>query len=102
MVNTTKLQKRVSELTKDQQAGLPIWIRAPKTGPERWTGFTRAKLYQLDGLGHIRSVSIREPGQIRGVRLFDLRSILAYIERCVQSAQEDATGEIAQTEVTSN
>ena len=64
----------------------PVWIRAPRSGAEHYTGLSRAKLYELTGKGHIRSVSIREPGQLRGVRLFELASILQFIER-----QEGAT-----------
>ena len=61
---------------------LPVWVRAPVTGPEHYTGLTRAKLYQLDHEGKIRSVSIQEPGQSRGCRLFNLESILRFIEQC--------------------
>ncbi len=64
---------------------LPVWIRAPKRGPEYYTGFTRPKLYKLATKGHIRSVSIRESGKFRGTRLFHLQSILAFIEsHCAQ------------------
>lgn len=65
---------------------LPVWIRAPRSGAEHFCGLSRAKLYELTGKGHIRSVSIREPGQFRGVRLFELASILQFIER-----QDDTT-----------
>lgn len=50
-------------------------------GHEHFTGLTRAKLYELAGKGAIRSVSLREPGRIRGCRLFHLASILEYIHR---------------------
>ena len=33
-----------------------------------------------------QSLSIREPGKIKGVRLFHLASILAFIERCENEA----------------
>ena len=58
----------------------PTWIRAPKSGPEPHTGFSRAKLYELAGKGKIKSVSIRERGQMKGTRLFHLRSILEFID----------------------
>jgi hypothetical protein len=64
----------------EKSKGLPLWIRAPKKGAEYWTGFSRSKLYELAKDGKIRSVSIREPGQEKGTRLFELRSILAFIE----------------------
>jgi hypothetical protein len=76
-----KLSLKVEELVKERDGGLPIWIRAPVRGPEHYTGLTRAKLYQLVAAGLIESASLREPGQIKGVRLFNLASILLYIEQ---------------------
>jgi hypothetical protein len=43
--------------------------------------------------GHIRSVSIREPGQVKGTRLFELASILSYIERIAANSKAAARGE---------
>ncbi|MEY2561837.1 MAG: hypothetical protein QOH88_30 [Verrucomicrobiota bacterium] len=57
-----------------------MWIRAPKNGPEHYCGFSRSKLYELEASGKIISKSIREPGQVRGTRLFNLKSILEFIE----------------------
>jgi hypothetical protein len=68
-----------SKLDRGTQA-LPVWVRAPVRGPEYWTGFSRGKLYELAKDGKIRSASIREPGQKKGTRLFELRSILAFID----------------------
>ncbi len=84
--NKTRLAPKARELLKEQTNGLPVWVRAPKTGPEFFSGFSRAKLYQLAAEGKIRSVSIREPGAIKGTRLFHLGSILAYIEKCEAEA----------------
>ena len=56
-------------------------MRAPKGGTEHFTGFSRSKLYQLSTSGEIRSVSIREPGAIKGTRLFHLQSVLDFIDR---------------------
>jgi hypothetical protein len=78
----TRVSARVSELLRDRQGLLPVWIRAPKSGPEHYSGFTRSKLYELDAKGKIRSKSIREPGQVKGTRLFNLQSILDFIESC--------------------
>jgi hypothetical protein len=77
-----KLSTSASDLLAERDDRRPVWIRSPKGGTEYWTGFTRSKLYELAGKGLIRSVSIREPGQVKGVRLFSLRSILEFIERC--------------------
>ena len=73
---------RVEELLSDRDRLLPIWIRSPKSGPEHYSGLSRSKLYELAATGKIKSRSIREPGQIKGTRLFNLRSILDFIESC--------------------
>jgi hypothetical protein len=75
-IRQTRSDARATELLKDRERALPFWIRAPKSGPEHYTGFSRSKLYELDKNGKIISRSIREPGQIRGTRLFNLKSIL--------------------------
>jgi hypothetical protein len=74
-------------LLADKKGNLPVWIRPPKTGPDYWCGFGRSKLYELTAKGLIRSVSIRQPGQLKGVRLFELASILSYIERCAANSE---------------
>ena len=66
---------------------LPVWIRPPKIGNEYYSGFSRSKLYQLGADGKIRTVSIREPGQTKGTRLFELKSILDFIERNAANAE---------------
>jgi hypothetical protein len=80
-ITKTSLLPSARELLTEQRAGLPIWVRAPVRGPEHFSSLTRAKLYDLSGKGLIRSRSLREPGAIRGCRLFHLKSILDYIER---------------------
>lgn len=42
-------------------------------------GLTRSHLYQLWGEGKIRSVSLRQPGKIKGRRLFDCASIREFL-----------------------
>jgi hypothetical protein len=84
-----KLSVTATELQAERDGPLPVWIRSPKTGPEHYSGFSRAKLYELAGDGKIRSVSIREPGQTKGVRLFNLASILDFIARCEASAGKE-------------
>jgi hypothetical protein len=85
---TPTVSDRLRELVTIGSCVLPIWVRCPVQGPEHYTGFTRAKLYQLAGDGKIRSVAILEPGKVRGCRLFHLASILDYIARCEQQHQE--------------
>jgi hypothetical protein len=81
-----RLSPRAAELLADRQGQLPVWIRAPKSGTEFYSGFSRSKLYEGANKGYIRSVSIREPGQVKGTRLFHLASILDWVERCEATA----------------
>ena len=81
-----RLSPTAAELAAERDGGLPVWIRSPKRGHEFFCGFSRAKLYELAGKNLIRSVSIREPGAVKGTRLFHLQSILNYIERCEAEA----------------
>ena len=76
-----RLAAQAADLLTDSQGALPVWVRAPKRGPEFYSGCTRPKLYEWAAKGYIRSTSIREPGKIKGVRLFHLQSILTFIER---------------------
>jgi hypothetical protein len=84
---------KARELLGDQSNGRPIWIRSPKQGVEFFSGFSRSKLYSLAGKGVIRSVSIREPGQVKGTRLFNLQSILDFIAQCEASVGTGEAGE---------
>ena len=81
-VMVKRLSPRASELLADQYRGFPVWVRAPKQGVEFYCGLSRSKLYEGTAKRHFRSVSIREPGQTKGTRLFHLGSILEYIDRC--------------------
>lgn len=83
---TRPVPAKARELLQDQSSGLPVWVRPPKQGVEFYSGFSRAKLYEGAGKGYFRSVSIREPGQVKGTRLFNLQSILDFIAKCEQSS----------------
>ena len=87
LARKSKITVRTEELLSDRIGQVPVWIRAPKNGSEFYSGFSRAKLYQLTEAGHIRSVSIREPGKLRGTRLFNLQSILDFVARCEQGEE---------------
>jgi hypothetical protein len=84
---------RAAQLVSERDRNLPVWVRAPKFGHEFYSGCTRPKLYEWAAKGFIRSVSIREPGRVKGVRLFHLASIFAFVERCEASAQNYASRE---------
>jgi hypothetical protein len=85
----SRRQIRVNELLAERDQSLPVWIRSPKSGPEFYSGFSRSKLYELADRRKIRSVSIREPGAVKGTRLFLLASILAFIETCETEAHAE-------------
>jgi hypothetical protein len=78
------VSSKARELLQDQAAGLPIWIRPPKSGVEFYTGLSRAKLYELATKRLIETRSLRDPGMIKGTRLFRLQSILDFIANCTQ------------------
>ncbi|MGA3144203.1 MAG: hypothetical protein ABSF10_14445 [Verrucomicrobiota bacterium] len=88
---------RAAQFMADRDGGLPVWVRAPKRGHEFYSGCSRAKLYEWAAKGFIRSVSIREPGRIKGVRLFHLASILAFIEQCEVEAKSNQKDSLADT-----
>lgn len=89
-LNTRPLPAKARELLHDQSNGLPVWIRPPKQGVEFYSGLSRAKLYELGGKGRIVTRSIREPGAIKGTRLFLLSSILDFIAQCEQQGTVNA------------
>lgn len=83
---TRPVSAKARELLQDQSAGLPVWIRPPKQGVEFYSGLSRAKLYELGGKGKIETRTLRDPGAIKGTRLFLLQSVLDFI---AQSGQEE-------------
>jgi hypothetical protein len=89
--NTRPVPPKARELLQDRNGILPLWFRSPKSGTEFYTGFSRAKLYELAGKGLIRSVSIREKNAVKGTRLFNMESTLSYIEKCEREAAKQGT-----------
>jgi hypothetical protein len=55
------------------------WVRLPKPGC-LLLGLGRTYLFQLSKCGKIKTVSLREPGKQRGVRLIFLPSVRSFIE----------------------
>jgi hypothetical protein len=93
-LSITPAPSRAAQLASERNGNLPVWVRAPKRGQEFYTGCSRPKLYEWAAKGFIRSVSIREPGRVKGVRLFHLASIFAFIERCEASAENHAARDV--------
>ena len=58
----------------------PAFIRLPKAGQrDPLTGLTRTHLFSLIKAGKVHSVSLKQPGCKRGVRLIDAASLLQAI-----------------------
>ena len=83
------LGPRPSQLIAEREGDLPVWVRAPKRRHEFYSGCSRPNFYEWAGKGFIPSVSIRERGGIKGVRLFHLASILGFIELFEIEAKSD-------------
>jgi hypothetical protein len=66
----------------------PEWLRLPKSGERcALTGLSRSALNELILPNYVnnfdppvKSVSLRKPGQVRGVRLIHTASLLLYLE----------------------
>jgi hypothetical protein len=59
-----------------------IWVRMPGNR-EKLEGLSRATLYKViqDKRRGVVSISLKEPGTERGIRLLGLRSLRAYLTR---------------------
>jgi len=70
----------------DQNDTRPEWLRIPNA--VRIFGISRTKLYELISKRRIKSVSLRERGQVRGIRLLSYDSLMDYLD---QQAEKDGT-----------
>ena len=55
------------------------WRRMPKP-KGRLCGLSRTTLLELKEAGHIRSVVIRKPGAVRGIRLIYMPSLMQFLD----------------------
>ena len=78
------IKNSVSQMLGERdETQLPVWVRPPKPGTvEHYTGLGKGKLYQLEKLGLVKTASLKPRGAVRGVKLFQLQSLLAYVESC--------------------
>ena len=57
------------------------WERMPKPGPShRLMGLSRTTLLELSDAGLIRTVAIRKPGKLKGIRLVYMPSLYSYLD----------------------
>lgn len=75
-------KRRGADLLLERDGNLPVWVRAPARGLEPHTGLSRGRMYALYRDGLVRTASLRPKGAVRGVRLFNLKSLLDYINSC--------------------
>lgn len=87
-----KIKKKLAQLLAERDEALrPVWVRAPKPGQvEHYSGLGRGKLYQVEALGYVKTASLKPPGAVRGVKLFNLASVLKYVESCVIIGEGEA------------
>jgi hypothetical protein len=61
------------------------WERMPKPGRPgqpggRLMGLSRTTLLELSGAGLIRTVAVRKPGKLKGIRLVYMPSLCSYLD----------------------
>jgi excisionase family DNA binding protein len=86
--NPTALAPAVSEIPATQPAHTiqTDWLRVKEAC--NFSRLSKPKLYQLINAGKIRSVSLRERGQIRGTRLISFDSLRAFLESRASGGEE--------------
>ena len=76
-----RIPPNVIALLEERDGKLPVWVRAPSKGPEHYSGLSKPVLYNLASEGKIRSKCLKtDPGKSRGIRLFQLSTILTFID----------------------
>ena len=55
------------------------WARMPKP-KQRLCGLSRTTILELSAAGLIRTVAIRKPGAVKGIRLVYMPSLLEYLD----------------------
>ena len=76
---------------KNSQVNRPEWVRLPKPGQHcNITGLGRSFLAKLVREGKVDSISLRERGAKKGVRLIRYDSLMAFIEKMGRLNKEDA------------
>ena len=64
------------------------WVRLPPVRKRcPYSGQSRGYLYELIKAGKIKSASLKKPGNLTGVRVIWLPSLLAYIERHAEGGE---------------
>lgn len=69
-------------------AGIPEWLRVKEAC--HYSRLSKPKLYQLLNAGKLRSVALRERGQIRGTRIISFTSLRQFLESRATGGEECA------------
>jgi len=88
MLITSGLRRRFEE------AGLgdAEWIRLPKPGARcRLSSLSRTSLNEAVARGEIRSITVRQPGSTRGIKLLNKASLAAWLNRLDQEQNGPGT-----------
>lgn len=80
----------------NNQTVRPEWLRLPKSGERcAHSGLSRSALNDLilptEGNSYdppVKSVSLRKPGQIRGIRLIHAASLSVYLESLLEGGSQ--------------
>jgi hypothetical protein len=70
------------ELTDGE--GVNKWVRLPSKAGQRLHGISRASLYILKDKGILKTAVVKQPGNLTGIRILWLPSLLSYLESCVE------------------
>ena len=69
---------------------LPVWIRAPKSGPEHYSGFTRSKLDpELSAREKIQARAFANPVKSKVTRLFNLQKYSRFYRELRDRAEHE-------------
>jgi len=74
----------VTEPTEHEAVTSGEWMRLPTRGRDPVFGLTRPWYYQKIKEGAIRSACLRQRGALTGVRLVNVASVRAYIEKHIE------------------
>lgn len=70
----------------------PEWIDVK--GVQHSFGISKSTTYRLHAAGKIRAVSMKQPGTLRGKRLFSYDSVAAYIEKMANAQEATDSAEV--------
>jgi excisionase family DNA binding protein len=86
LANQIALASAASGISEKQLSAIPEWVRVKEACA--YSRISKPKLYQLLNAGKIKSVSLRERGQIRGTRLISFDSLRSFLNGLATGGEE--------------